>query len=453
MIDERTRYILRRYVAENPYIPHIPFPNQLAFLALPHREALFGGAAGGGKSDALLMAALMFVEVPGYNALLLRKTYTDLALPEAIMSRSHEWLADTDATWNGAEYRWTFPSGATLSFGYLNHDSDKYRYQSSAYAFIGWDELTQWPSEPYLYMFSRLRRLTSVDFPVRMRGATNPGGVGHHWVYERFVVDSGQPFIPSRLSDNPHINREAYRRTLSELDETTRRQLEDGEWVLDPHGKPFNRAWYRDSNRYVPAAELGKDPPRAGRYISLDTALEVKERSDWTAWTVADVMGDYSLRVREVGRAKLTFPELVDHIASLARQWDYDHKLNGVLIEGAASGKPAIQSLRQGVDSKLAGLIVEVTPRGSKVERASQAAIWCKRGRVHLPVPRDEWLADFERELFTFPDVDHDDRVDSFTQLVVYLENYLAAGWRGAKLRRGTPDRERGRVARALGRT
>ena len=117
-------------------------------------EALYGGAAGGGKSDALLMAALQYVDVPGYAALLLRRTYADLALPGALMDRAAEWLSGTDAKWNGQEKSWSFPSGATTTFGYMATDADKYRYQSAEFQFIGWDELTQFPSDPYLYMLS-----------------------------------------------------------------------------------------------------------------------------------------------------------------------------------------------------------------------------------------------------------------------------------------------------------
>src|SRR4051812_7334087 len=96
------------------WIPHYPHPPQEAFLSLDCREAMYGGAAGGGKSDALLMAALQYVDVPGYSALILRRTFPDLALPGAIMDRSKEWLHGTDAHWNENERRWTFPSGATL---------------------------------------------------------------------------------------------------------------------------------------------------------------------------------------------------------------------------------------------------------------------------------------------------------------------------------------------------
>jgi hypothetical protein len=114
---------------------------------VPVREALFGGAAGGGKSDSLLMAALQYVDEPGYAAILFRRTYADLALPGAIMDRSKEWLSGKGARWNEREKTWTFPSGATLSFGYLEHENDKYRYQGSEFQFAGFDDamLSQCP--------------------------------------------------------------------------------------------------------------------------------------------------------------------------------------------------------------------------------------------------------------------------------------------------------------------
>ena len=94
-------------VRQNRYIPHEPTEKQALFLLHDHiPEILYGGSAGGGKSDALLMAALQYVDVPGYAALLLRRTYADLALPGAIMSRAEEWLANTPAQWHDKEKTW-----------------------------------------------------------------------------------------------------------------------------------------------------------------------------------------------------------------------------------------------------------------------------------------------------------------------------------------------------------
>lgn len=91
---------LTETVLKNPYIPHKPFLKQAIFLTRLDRELLYGGQAGGGKSDALLMAALQYVMYPDYHALLLRRTYKELALPGALMDRADEWLTPTDAEWN-----------------------------------------------------------------------------------------------------------------------------------------------------------------------------------------------------------------------------------------------------------------------------------------------------------------------------------------------------------------
>lgn len=227
---------------ERSWCPHSPHPKQAEFLALTDLEALYGGAAGGGKSDALLMAALEYADVPGYAALLLRRTYADLALPGAIMARSHEWLAGTEAHWDGLNHRWAFPAGGTLSFGYLDTERDRFRYQGAELQFIGFDELTQFPKSWYVYLLSRLRRLKGSKVPIRARGATNPGGIGHRWVKERFIDDETRlgPFVQAKLEDNPSLDQEEYEQSLARLDPTTRAQLRHGVWVQDSGGLVYS---------------------------------------------------------------------------------------------------------------------------------------------------------------------------------------------------------------------
>lgn len=417
----------------NKYIPHQPTPKQAAFLLLDHREALYGGAAGGGKSDALLMAALQYVDAPGYAALLLRRTFADLALPEALMDRSHQWLQGSDARWNDRDKTWSFPSGATLTFGYLQYDKDKYRYQSAAFQFIGFDELTQFPEAMYLYLFSRLRRLENSNIPLRMRGATNPGGIGHVWVHERFIVggkQAGRIFIPAKLLDNPHLDQEEYERSLAELDDTTRAQLLDGAWITDPHNKPFQRDWWRGINRYD-ASDRGLVNQVIGRWISWDTAMKDKEHNAYTACTVGELLPDYRLVVREVWRDRLQFPSLPDTIRAVARDYNQDGKLKGILIEDKASGTSAYQTLMASAEEWIKPLLIPFMPSGDKEQRGNQAAVWCKRECVLLPYPGEvvSWLFDFERELFEFPESQFKDQVDSFGQLIIWLENLLADGW------------------------
>lgn len=252
---------LEKVFGKSKWSPQDPTERQALFLGVNDvREVFYGGAAGGGKSSCLLMAALEHVNTPGYFALLLRRTYADLSKPGALMDRAAGWLRNTSAKWNEQKKQWTFPSGATLTFGYLDTENDKYQFQGSEYQFIGFDELSQFSESQYLYLFSRLRRLATSDIPLRMRSASNPGGVGARWVYKRFIPEKFTPndaveakvwwkegadesgrefkraFIPAKLQDNPHLDREQYEEFLNELDPITREQLLRGDWLISERG-------------------------------------------------------------------------------------------------------------------------------------------------------------------------------------------------------------------------
>jgi hypothetical protein len=266
------------------WCPHKPTTKQAEFLVLGDtREVLFGGAAGGGKSDALLMAALQYVDRPNYAALILRKTYKDLALPGAIMDRCGEWLAGTAARWSDTDHAYTFPSGARLAFGYLETEKDKYRYQSSEFQFIAFDELTQFPDTQYRYLFSRLRRSTGSTVPLRMRSASNPGGIGHDWVHERFIKNPGPDcrFVPATLDDNPHVDAVEYRKNLAELDETTRLQLEKGVWTRDRGGLIYR---FSEAN-IIKALPKAKNDRDWRRVLSIDYgSSQVVPSTAFTVW-------------------------------------------------------------------------------------------------------------------------------------------------------------------------
>ena len=175
------------------------------------KEALYGGAAGGGKSDALLMGALQYVHVPGYAALILRKDSQRLRLSGGLIPRSHEWLVGK-ASWNGTDKRWVFPSGASIQFGYLDSTNDKYRYGSSEYQYIAFDELTEFMEEDYLFMFSRLRMTLGIEaynVPYRLRGASNPGGPGHDWVKSRFITKEAEEDLRNNTLQDMYVRKAA----------------------------------------------------------------------------------------------------------------------------------------------------------------------------------------------------------------------------------------------------
>ena len=178
-------------------------------------ELLYGGAAGGGKSDFLLGDFVQDVPVYGsaWVGILFRRTYNEL---EELMRRAHEIYPQTGGTWHEQSKTWTWANRAQLKMRYLEREIDATRYQGHAYTWIGWDELTQWASDyGYKYLRGRLRSALGVPTK-RIRAAANPGGVGHHWVKDYFIdpcpagykpVDDPvtgmkRMFIPAKLRDN-----------------------------------------------------------------------------------------------------------------------------------------------------------------------------------------------------------------------------------------------------------
>ncbi|MEQ1764235.1 MAG: terminase family protein, partial [Pyrinomonadaceae bacterium] len=224
-------------------------------------EVFFGGAAGGGKSDALLMAALQYVHVPNYSAILFRRTYANLSKPGALMDRSLTWFSGTDAKWNEQKKTWTFPNKARITFGHLEHENDKYDHNSAEYQFVGFDELTEFTRTQYLYLHSRIRRTNDIPVPLRMRAGSNPPQEPEgEWVQEMFVPDDffigetqdpviykegvdedgkhrRRVFVPSKLEDNPSLNRDEYDESLSHLDAVTQARLRHGDWRLKKRGE------------------------------------------------------------------------------------------------------------------------------------------------------------------------------------------------------------------------
>ncbi len=346
------------------------------------------------------MAALQYAEVPGYRALLLRRTFADLNLPGALMDRARDWLGATPARWNAHDHVWSFPSGASLTFGYLETERDKYRYQSSELQYIGFDELTQFGESQYLYLFSRLRRLAGSAVPLRMRSASNPGGLGHEWVRARFIDTEpadGRLFIPARLADNPHLDGELYRENLSELDAVTRAQLLEGDWQVRTEGALFQRDWL---------CVVEERPAQAQRVRYWDKAATegggarsagvLIARTDRGLYYVEDVVcGQWSALKRE-------------QIMRATAERDGREVAIWTEQEPGSGGKESAEaSVRN-----LAGFSVH-TDRvsGSKCERAAPLAAQCEAGNVKIV--RGAWNQGYLEELCSFPLGSFADQVDA----------------------------------------
>ena len=392
-------------------MPQAPTTKQAAFLAVPVREALFGGSAGGGKSSALLMAALQYVEEPGYAAILFRRTYADLALPGAIMDRSKEWLSGKRARWNEREKTWTFPSGATLSFGYLEHEQDKYRYQGSEYQFAGFDELTQLGESQYRYLFSRLRRLKGSSVPLRMRAASNPGGVGHAWVLQRFITERrpDRLFIPATLDDNPYLDRDEYVKSLQDLDPYTRAQLLNGDWFARPPGRKFRREWF---------AVVDEPPAGARRVRFWDLAATEARAGADPDWTCGALLAEQDGRfwLCDLRRKRAT-PQGVEALVRQTAELDGREVDIWMEQEPGSAGVKVIDDYARRV---LAGWSFRGhRSTGSKEVRANPFSAAAEAGNVLLL--RGAWIGEFLDEAESFPNGQHDDQIDAVSGAMAML--------------------------------
>jgi len=215
---------------------------QTDFLAAPETDVLYGGAAGGGKSYAMLVDPLRYAHRAAHRALILRRSMPEL---RELIDKSRELYprAFPGCKFREVEKVWTFPSGCKIEFGFLERDADVYRYQGQAYSWIGFDEITHLSTEfSWNYLSSRLRT-TDPEITPYMRCTANPGGVGATWVKKRYV-DPNEPnetftgddgltrrFIPARLEDNPYLAKDGrYEQMLNALPDVQRKQLLEGNW-------------------------------------------------------------------------------------------------------------------------------------------------------------------------------------------------------------------------------
>ena len=399
----------------NPWWGHDPSDKQLVALWGYEKcpDLFYGGAAGPGKTSYLLMAAAQYVQYPHYRALLLRKTYADLSLPDAIMDRAISWWDGVEgARFSHADKTCYFPSGARVQFGYMASARDHLRYQGAAVHFVGIDEASQIPSRQLEYLHSRIRRAIDDPIPLRYRLASNPGDVSHDWLKDTYVngADGHEVvYLPGLMTDNPGLDVEEYRKQLAHLDPVTRKQLEEGDWDVQLSGGVLDvtRLKYYTSGEFRQRV----------RYWDF-AATEQKEDvdPDWTAGVLMAVE-DGAYQVQDVQRFREGPAEVEARVRSQA---EIDGPSVPVRIEEEPGSAGKIVSdhyarhVLQGRDFR------GVRSSGNKAERARPLAAAISNGLVSL---RSEasWVRDLVNEMRSFPLGTHDDQVDSMSGAMTAL--------------------------------
>lgn len=309
---------------------------QTDFLAAGELDVLYGGAAGGGKSYAMLVDPLRYVHRPAHRALILRRSMPEL---RELIDKSRELYpkAVSGCKFREVEKLWNFPSGAKIEFGFLERDADVYRYQGQAYSWIGFDEITHLPTEfGWNYLASRLRT-TDPEIVPYLRCTANPGGVGATWVKKRYI-DPYPPnesflgkdglsrkFIPARLDDNPHLSSDGrYEQMLKALPEVQRRQLLEGNWDIS-EGAAFTE--FDPEVHVIPPFEI---PIGWERLKGIDYGYASESAC---VWGCVDPTDGTLIIYRELYRKGLTGVDLAQMITNMELQDPFS--VQGVLDTAA----------------------------------------------------------------------------------------------------------------------
>jgi predicted phage terminase large subunit-like protein len=319
----------------------------------------------------------------------------------------------------------------------MQTENDRYQYSSAEFQYVAFDELSHFLATQYTFLFTRLRRLKGVDIPLRMRSASNPGGIGHDWVKGRFIDPKtrhpGAVFIPAKIADNPSLDEQEYEASLANTDPLTRQQIRDGDWNAVVGGR-FQRAWFAN-NRYRTAhgavriggqAYLWHDLRR--KWLTVDPAASVPETSkddpDYTVISTWAMTPCGRLLWLGCVRVRVEVPDIAPLVA---REYER-HGCESAVIEAGGTQKGIAQLARRQLlpGSQRYMNVVEYVPANKdKLDRATPALCLAEAGRVSLPetvadAPGPGFpLEEVEAELYRFTGDakkdSHDDIVDTLS--------------------------------------
>jgi len=425
---------------------------QEQFLATKADIAIYGGAAGGGKSTALLWEAGRHVHIPGYNAVLFRRTHPEIINPGGMWDESQIYYPSLGGIEKHSSTTWNFPwNGSVIKMNHMQLEADRFKWQGSQICMLGFDELTHFTMQQFFYMLSRNRSMCGVKPYIRATCNPDPDS----WVREFldwWIGEDGFPiperigklrwmgrkgdtliwantrmeilrqkirpksvtFIPALLSDNPQLCEADpdYESNLDALPRHERERLKGGNWdARAVAGDYFKRAMF----------EVVDAAPKGGRSVRWwDRASTVPSAKnpdpDYTAGVkITEYQGQYF--IEDIVRLRGNPTRVQTTIKATASQ-EPDTEILLPQDPGAA-GKSEVDTLIK----KLKGFnVTNAGPEtGDKATRAVPVSAQCGAGNVF--VVRGKWNKEFfaEAELFDGSGDNHDDQIDGLSGGFNYL--------------------------------
>lgn len=434
--------------------PH-PGP-QARFLASTADIAIYGGAAGGGKSFALLLDPLRYVHVPGFQAAIFRRTTEQTRQSGGLWDESCGLYSAVGGVGREHTLDWRWPGGGTIRFEQLQHEQTKHEYQGAQIAYLAFDELTHFSESQFFYMLSRNRSVCGVK--PQIRATTNPdatswvakfiswwidpstglpiperSGVKRWFVrVSEEIVWSDEPgtlidkypgcapksvtFIFANLSDNKTLekNDPSYRANLLALPRIERERLLGGNWRVSTEAVICGsdlRTYAMSGDQYLVeyrGQKLALHPSQARRFGTVDTAGTSREKAEeikgrdpsWSVCGIWDYFQAFDLLIlRHVWRDRVGWLDLKAAIATTLR----DHNCPRVLIENAHHGQ-ALASELVGFAAELIGPVLpgmSESHRGAKLERAIASGLLSRieAHKLFIPVDERSWVKAYRSEL------------------------------------------------------
>lgn len=420
-------------------------PQEL-FLSTSSDVAVYGGAAGGGKTWSLLAEAFRNTDNPNFGGVIFRRTSPQIKKQGSLWDQSEAMYPQLGGHPLISKLQWDFPSGASISFSQMEHEKDKLSYQGSELPFIGFDELTHFSRGQFMYMFSRNRSTCGVK--PYIRATCNPDSTSFvremidWWIGEdglpilersgvirwfivlqdefiwgdtaeelveryahmgQVILPKSFTFIAASIYDNKILMEKdpGYLANLMALPRIDREQLLGGNWNVSPGDGIILTDWIQYYD------EL---PPVTAFRWSWDTAIKEKQENDYSVGQLWAECENGHYLVEQVKR-KMPYPELKRTFKEQFRQYPALE----ALVEDKASGQQLIQDLR--ADSKIP--IIAMMPGQnmglSKTERVNFVSTYFEAGKVFVPRNRP-WTKSTVTNWCNFPNVTHDDDVDAMSQ-------------------------------------